>query len=283
MDISTESLNTLIKSLKDSGFFNTKNLCDKHYSIRELYNHRMVLFNILCQTYYHLAWKSKKHYEDEIFNDTFIAGINTKKGPATFHFKMEYFENFNIPEIEKAPKYDGYSTDDVLNRLKSLPILDNSYINTKKSINYNQDLSKNLNNKDIQKLTKKMNDILIILRKINILDLNEISDSNHSFKELYKQKRILFNLICKNYKDLAWKSKSYKNGKKLPENKFMVCLNTPLGNVCYIFNKERYKDFDVKIILCASLTKDEIYKDVLKKLSSLEIKQKKLYNMSLKE
>ena len=55
-----------------------------------------------------------------MFNGGFIVGINTPTGIATYHFKLEYWNEFNVPELEYAPKYDGYSSNDVLVRIKSL-------------------------------------------------------------------------------------------------------------------------------------------------------------------
>lgn len=65
----------------------------------------------------------KKHYDEEndpMFENSFIAGINTPDGVVTYHIKLEYWELFDIPEIERAPKYDNYSSNDVLKRIKSL-------------------------------------------------------------------------------------------------------------------------------------------------------------------
>ena len=55
-----------------------------------------------------------------MFEGCFIIGINTPTGEATYHIKLKYWEMFNIQEIEHAPKYDGYSSDEVLKRLQTL-------------------------------------------------------------------------------------------------------------------------------------------------------------------
>jgi len=47
-------------------------------------------------------------------------GINTPLGIATYHFKLEYWDEFPIKELEHTPQYDGYSPDEVLSRIKSL-------------------------------------------------------------------------------------------------------------------------------------------------------------------
>lgn len=55
-----------------------------------------------------------------MFNGCFIAGINTPKGVITFHLKMKFWDELKICEIYNAPKYDGYTEDDVKERIKSL-------------------------------------------------------------------------------------------------------------------------------------------------------------------
>ena len=55
-----------------------------------------------------------------MFPGSFIAGINTPEGIATYHIKLQYWDLFNIPELEKAPKYDNYDNNEVLKRILSL-------------------------------------------------------------------------------------------------------------------------------------------------------------------
>ena len=62
-----------------------------------------------------------------------MVGINTPLEVATYHFKMEYFDMFDVSELECAPKYDNYSADDVMLRLLSLKDMDKkSYQKLKK-------------------------------------------------------------------------------------------------------------------------------------------------------
>ena len=85
-----------------------------------MYRHRIVLFCTLCNLLPEISWKSKKHFDEEndpMFNDSFIAGINTPEGVATYHVKLKYWEMFNIPELERAPKYEQYDSDDVIERV----------------------------------------------------------------------------------------------------------------------------------------------------------------------
>lgn len=55
-----------------------------------------------------------------MFSDSFIAGINTPEGITTYHIKMRYWDLFDIPEVERAPKYDNYSSKESFKRVLSL-------------------------------------------------------------------------------------------------------------------------------------------------------------------
>lgn len=122
MDKITE-INNLIQDKIKSANLSIKDISDGHHTFRELYEQRLVLFCTICNLFPDLSWKSKKHFNNEtdpIFDDDFIAGINTLKGVASYHIKLEYWDLFNIPEIERAPEYDFYSNDEVLERILSL-------------------------------------------------------------------------------------------------------------------------------------------------------------------
>ncbi len=116
-------LNLLIKTICDNNELSIKDVSDGHHTFRELYKQRLILFCTICNLFPELSFKSKMHFDEEndpMFNGCFIAGINTPLGVATYHFKLEYWDLFEIPEIERAPKYDNYKSEDVLNRILSL-------------------------------------------------------------------------------------------------------------------------------------------------------------------
>lgn len=119
---SIDDINKQILELKIKGE-NVKNISDGHHTFLELYELKMVLFSALCNAYPELCWKSKKHFDeanDPMFNGCFIVGINTPKGVTTYHFKLKYWDEFNVPIIANAPKYDGYSYNESLEKIKSL-------------------------------------------------------------------------------------------------------------------------------------------------------------------
>ena len=70
-----------------------------------------------------ISWKSKRHFDEEndpMFDDDFIAGINTPDGMATQHLKMKFWDDLHVRELDRAPKYDNYTEEDVKVRIKSI-------------------------------------------------------------------------------------------------------------------------------------------------------------------
>jgi hypothetical protein len=61
-------------------------LSDGYHTYNELYEHRMILFSVICNTYSKLAWKSKLHHNGEMFDGYFVVGIDTKDGQFTYHY-----------------------------------------------------------------------------------------------------------------------------------------------------------------------------------------------------
>ena len=92
---------------------------DGYHTFNELYHHRAVLFAALQNAYPDLSWKAKKHADGTMFNDSFIAGINTPDGMYTYHCDLSEWDMFTCNEIEYAPEWDGHMPDDV-GRLLSL-------------------------------------------------------------------------------------------------------------------------------------------------------------------
>ncbi len=104
---------------------------DGFHTFDELYEHRIKLFISLC--YFYIlgkrdneeknVWISKKHSDGTKFDGWFIMGIGKKKGEQiTYHLPNKYWPAVElIAEIlDKAPKYDGHTSEDVLKRLENL-------------------------------------------------------------------------------------------------------------------------------------------------------------------
>ena len=97
----------------------------------ELYEHRFELFIALCRNVPHeedfsmddrSIWRSKFHSDGSNFKDWFILGIGKEKGEQiTYHFPLSRWEDTNFAEtLDRAPEWDGHTSDDVLKRLKNL-------------------------------------------------------------------------------------------------------------------------------------------------------------------
>lgn len=93
-------------------------ITDGYHTIPELYEHRRVLFQALCNQDRENSWKSKLHDDGTMFEDYFIVGINTSEGQATYHYELKYWDEFDVPEIPKAPPFDGHTPEDALARIK---------------------------------------------------------------------------------------------------------------------------------------------------------------------
>lgn len=113
-------VNEQIEVYEKSGGLNTDDISDGCHTFGELYKHRCYLFAVICNSNKDKAWKSKKHSDGSMYDGMFIVGINTSNGEATYHYDMKYWELFKVKEIANSPEYDGYTPDDVINRLLTI-------------------------------------------------------------------------------------------------------------------------------------------------------------------
>jgi hypothetical protein len=128
---SIEEINEDIIKRRENGQ-SVKDVSDGYHTFGEYTDTR----NLWCMNYLKerpdISWKSLRHYDEENdpmsnFNDDFVVGVNTPKGPVAQHIKLKYWDEVKIPEIDHAPKYDGYTFEDATERIKSL-LMENSSI-----------------------------------------------------------------------------------------------------------------------------------------------------------
>lgn len=91
-------------------------ISDGYHTFDELYYHRMILFACMCNICGD-AYKSKLHHDGTMYDDYFIVWIDTPKGTASYHYHMDHWDRFSCSEKERAPEFDGHTSDDVLERL----------------------------------------------------------------------------------------------------------------------------------------------------------------------
>ena len=115
----TKRINHEILRQKELGW-STKEISDKWHTFGDLYYHRMILFLMIQKAFIHKSWKSKKHHDGTMFDDSFIVGIETPEGQYSYHYHLKYWDLFkDIPELDNAPEYDGHKPEDI-DRLLSL-------------------------------------------------------------------------------------------------------------------------------------------------------------------
>lgn len=103
--------------------FRTGNISDGFHTFDELYHHRAILFSVICNNHKDIAWKSKQHDDpnEPMYDGMFIVGIETPKGQATYHYDIDpYWDIFKVKELERAPKWDGHTPDEAIERIASL-------------------------------------------------------------------------------------------------------------------------------------------------------------------
>ena len=104
-------------------------ISDDYHTMDELYDHRRALTAALLNTINQSnirfaegerAWKSKLHSDGTMFEGYFICGLTTLNGLISYHYELQYWEQFRVPEMERAPEYDGHTSQDVIERLLKL-------------------------------------------------------------------------------------------------------------------------------------------------------------------
>lgn len=79
----------------------------------------MMLFATICNKFNEISWKSLQHHDGTMYENYFIVGIDTPEGQFTYHYSIEHWDMFNVKELDKAPEWDGHTSNDIT-RLLSL-------------------------------------------------------------------------------------------------------------------------------------------------------------------
>lgn len=125
-----------LKSIEDK-----VSISDGHHTFDELYDHRITLYIALCKKmqanrYYgdarnhvsqkhageKIVWRSKLHSDKTSYKGWFILGMYTDKGKQiSYHIPDKRWKETDFAQtLEKAPKFDGHTSQDVLERIKNL-------------------------------------------------------------------------------------------------------------------------------------------------------------------
>jgi hypothetical protein len=123
--ITQRKLNTAqfsVKCLPDSL---RKMISDGYHTFAELYAHRIALFIALSrfaqEHSQYIAWRSRLHADGTGYPGWFVAGIGLARGSQiTYHLPEANWSDMEFAEtLERAPEFDGHTSADVLERLKS--------------------------------------------------------------------------------------------------------------------------------------------------------------------
>ncbi len=127
--LSTNQINALIQTSPPA---NTDDISDGYHTFGELYAHRFALFAALCHCIqdedYQPAnkrgvWKSRLHHDGTVpfGGGWFIAGIGIfVNEQISYHWPLKLWDQLHVPELEKAPLWDGHTPEDVIKRLLAL-------------------------------------------------------------------------------------------------------------------------------------------------------------------
>ena len=97
---------------------------DGYHKFDELYSHRnhlfVILLNICCKVGGFWCWKAKYHEDGSMFEGGWIiAGMTLKNGDTiTYHLPDTFYYLLVVDELERAPKWDGHSPNDVIQRME---------------------------------------------------------------------------------------------------------------------------------------------------------------------
>ena len=94
---------------------------DSLHTMSELYFHRLTLFAFIVKTNHENAWKSKAHSDGTMFSDMFIVGVNTPTGCVAYHYQLKFWDFFECKELDKAPEWDGTTTDEIYKLFSLIP------------------------------------------------------------------------------------------------------------------------------------------------------------------
>ena len=78
--------------------------------------------------------------------------------------------------------------------------------------------------------------------------IQDVSDGQYSYNDLYDVTASMLMVICKNYPNLCWKSRRYVGlgFDKFTKNDFVLSIQTPLGIINQRFDLSMWDNFDVR-------------------------------------
>lgn len=117
-----------------------RDVSDGYHTFTELYEHRHALYLALVKMYDNYitplncrvkCWKARVHddgstYEGwfllgmSVTRPSFVEGADPEQWDISYHLPNKYWNMANVIALEKAPKFTGYTPNDVIQRLLKL-------------------------------------------------------------------------------------------------------------------------------------------------------------------
>ena len=102
------------------------------------------------------------------------------------------------------------------------------------------------------------NRIKAICEVAGIKEIEDLSDGFHTFRQLYYQRMMLFAVIVKQNKDMAWKSLRHEDGDLcFGGGWFIVGIDTPEGSYTYHYEDNYFSLFDCEELECGNLKNNQ--------------------------
>jgi hypothetical protein len=116
------AMQTLNDQLADADKVINGDTSDGYHTFNELYEHRYVLFMALIFSLKNQGrtWMAKLHQDGTCVDNYFIAGIMLPTGTVSYHLPDRLWTRCvatGCKVLDQAPKWDGHTSNDVINRL----------------------------------------------------------------------------------------------------------------------------------------------------------------------
>lgn len=100
----------------------TSEVSDGYHTFGELYDHRCLLFVALMRAHPTLAWRSRLHDDGSSEPGWWAGGLHLPTGDVSYHLPdalWPLLDGATVNTLERAPKWDGHTSADVLQRLRA--------------------------------------------------------------------------------------------------------------------------------------------------------------------
>ena len=139
--------------------------------------------------------------------------------------------------------------------------------------------------KNDELVIKMINEQIKTMRLNRNISVKGISDTNHTFEELYNYRTLLLSIVCNLYKEISWKSKKHFDEENDPmyNGDFIVGINTPKGITSYHIKLIYWDLFDIpeleKGYKYDAHSKEE---DLIYLMSLVEASKQKVYKKDIR-